>query len=215
MTYQIVIPFIYEPYFSECISTIDRSHDQFILAIDNRERNRGVAASWNIGIETMRQRGADWLIILSATMRFGEPGMTDFIKAVFNTEADILACEPSHGWHLIAIRSSVFDRVGTFDENFYPIYFEDTDFSYRCEVAGDIKWDSVTGIDVTSMGNAHSGRLAGITSNGQRQVDFILKKWGGTRDHYIYKTPFNEPGRSIKDWRKGDIDKYCPLENYK
>ncbi len=152
MKYQIVMPFIHRPYMEECMATIKLPKEN-ILLVDNTEINHGVACSWNKGIEKMKERGADWLIILSAAMRFGEKGMQDFIDEIEKTEVDILACEPSHGWHCIAIRSSVFERVGTFDENFYPIYFEDNDFGIRCNLQGSIRWGSVEGIQLQNMGN--------------------------------------------------------------
>jgi GT2 family glycosyltransferase len=210
MKYQIVMPFIHRPYMEECLETL-RIPRENILMVDNTKENIGVAASWNKGIERMRERGCDWLILLSAAMRFGQPGMLDFIEAISETNDDFLACEPSHGWHCIAIRARVFDIVGTFDENFYPIYFEDTDFGYRCQLSGIICWGSVHGIKLESKGWSHSTKLANVKSDGERLGAFMLKKWGGTRDHYEFKTPFNDPTRTIKDWKKGDIDIHCPL----
>lgn len=210
MTYQIVIPFVYRPYMEECIATIKVPREN-ILLIDNTSQNIGVAASWNKGIEQMRERGCKWLILLSASVRFGEAGMQDFIDVIEKTTDDFMACEPSHGWHCIAIRSTVFDRVGTFDENFYPGYFEDTDFGYRCGLAEIRCWGSVWGIQIETVMWAHSVKLAGIKSDGDRLGAFMLAKWGGVRDHYEYKTPFNDPTRTLKDWKIGDIDKHCPL----
>jgi hypothetical protein len=203
------MPFVYRPYMEQCLATIKIPHEN-ILLIDNTEKNIGVAASWNLGYKKMKERECEWLILLSAAMRFGESGMQDFIDAVEKTEMDFLACEPSHGWHCIAIKSTVFDRVGTFDENFYPGYFEDTDFGYRCELMGIRCWGSVWGIQVESMGWSHSTKLGKVKVDGERLGEFMLRKWGGVRDKYEYKTPFNDPSRTIKDWRLGDLDKYCP-----
>ncbi len=206
MKYQIVMPFIYIPYMEECVSTIKLPSEN-ILLVDNTQENIGVAASWNKGIEKMRERGCDWLIIISAAIRFGEKGMQDFIDQVAITDKDILACEPSHGWHCIAIRSSVFDRVGTFDENFYPIYFEDNDFGIRCGLEGSILWGSVEGIQIENKMWNHSGQLAKVKVDSEKLLAYLLRKWGGKRDYYEFKHPFNNPENSIKYWKKGDIEK--------
>ena len=206
MKYQIVMPFIHRPYMEECLATIKVPHEN-LLMVDNTEVNHGVAASWNMGVAKMYERDCDWLIILSAAMRFGEPGMQDFIDAIEKTEMDFLACEPSHGWHCIAIRKTVFDRVGTFDENFYPIYWEDTEFGYRCSLAGITCWGSVEGIQLSNMMWSHSTQLAGVKADSEKLLAYLLRKWGGVRDHYEYKYPFNNPENSIKYWKKGDIDK--------
>lgn len=210
MTYQIVLPFIYEPYMRECIATIKVPKENMLL-IDNTKINQGVAGSWNKGIELMYERNCDWLIILSAAVRFGENGMLDFIEELEKTDKDILACEPSIGWHCIGIRRSVFDAVGTFDENFYPIYFEEVEWSYRCQLVGIVCWGSTDKVQIENLMWAHSGKLAGVKSDGERLLKYLLCRWGGVRDKYEFKTPFNDPARSIKDWRKGDIDIYCPL----
>src|SRR5678816_1283516 len=102
MKYQIDMPFIHRPYMEECMNTIKLPRENMLL-VDNTTTNIGVAASWNRGIERMRERNCDWLILLSAAIRFGSSGMEDFIEAVSKTDMDFLACEPSHGWHCIAI----------------------------------------------------------------------------------------------------------------
>jgi len=162
MTYQIVIPFVYRPYMEECIATIKVPREN-ILLIDNTSQNIGVAASWNKGIEQMRERGCKWLILLSASVRFGEAGMQDFIDVIEKTTDDFMACEPSHGWHCIAIRSTVFDRVGTFDENFYPGYFEDLDYGYRVILNADkLKGKHKVYADVYNAGFSHGTMLGKV-----------------------------------------------------
>ena len=53
--------------------------------------------------------------------------------------------------------------------------------------------------------------MANVKVDSDRLLKYLLAKWGGVRDKYEYKTPFNDPNLTIKDWRKGDINKYVPL----
>ena len=37
-------------------------------------------------------------------------------------------------WHCIGFTRKTFDKVGMFDEQFYPGYYEDNDYGYRLKI---------------------------------------------------------------------------------
>jgi hypothetical protein len=128
LPYVAVIPSIYQPYTDDCIASCKLDN---MVVVDNTIDNRGVARSWNIGIRNMYERHANWLIIISAAVRFGEPGGLDLVEALTQFP-DAIACEgEGYGWHLIAFNRRTVDRVGLFDENFYPGPFGDNDYGRR------------------------------------------------------------------------------------
>ena len=126
INYVAVLPSIYRPWTELCLQTC-RLDD--LVVVDNTVTNRGVAASWNIGIREMYARDADWLIIISAALRFGEAGGLDMLREI-DKHQDALVCQ-GLGWHFIAFSRRIIDAVGLFDENFYPAYFEDNDYGRR------------------------------------------------------------------------------------
>jgi len=83
VNYVGVLPYAYQPYFDECFKTIRIPHVN-MLYIDNTDpaTNYGVMKSHNMGIDFMNKRGADWLIVMSAAIRFGEKGGLDFVQAL-------------------------------------------------------------------------------------------------------------------------------------
>lgn len=207
MKYTIVIPSIYQPYTDACASTIKLPKEN-ILIVDNTVNNKGVSASWNMGIDKMVADNSEWLIVLSAAMRFGEPGAQDFINALQQAPSMVVECEMGHGWHLIAFRREVIEKVGRFDENFYPGYYEDIDYSYRIQLAKfEIPWTKVF-CDVSNMGWSHGCMLGKVKVDGDKLFRYLMAKWGGVRNKYEYKNPFNNPDNSIKYWNHGDINKY-------
>lgn len=126
--YVAVIPSIYPSWTELCAASCRLDN---LILVDNTVQNRGVAASWNLGIKEMYARGADWTIFISAAVRFGEAGGLDMVEAIAEYP-DALACEADlSGWHLIAFSRQTVDAVGLFDENFFPAYFEDNDYSRR------------------------------------------------------------------------------------
>lgn len=204
MSYLVVLPWVYEPYKKDCLDSC-KIPEENILIIDNTIDNRGVAASWNLGIDEMKARNADWLVILSAAVRFGEPGGMDFIEQL-DDKVDNIAIEaaPHLGWHLIAFHKTIFDKVGRFDENLYPAYHEDIDFSNRILIAHNFKldppyWTKVP-VDATVSSYAHGTSLGGVTVDADRLIDYMKSKWGNATGIDIYHHPFNDPSNSIKYW---------------
>jgi hypothetical protein len=162
--YVAVIPSIYQPYTDACVAGCKLDN---LIVVDNTVINIGVPASWNIGVRQMYETGADWTIIISASVRFGKPGGLDLVEAM-GRYPDALAVEggdydcsktsyagawrkfdekkrtpiDGFGWHLIAVHRRTFDAIGLFDENFWPGYGEDTDFRHRMAVCYEgLLWD--------------------------------------------------------------------------
>lgn len=173
------------------------------LVLDNSHANRGVAASWNLGMDRAFSWGADWLVLCSESVRFGEAGGTDF-------EAELMA-DPSQpwidthlGWHLVAFRTSTLRRVGRFDENFYPAYMEDSDYLIRLHLAGypsprengqDHRW--IIGLDCWDLGTEHSIRAGLVQVDFTPLIDYWTRKWGGQPPRAAYDRPF---GDGAHDW---------------
>ncbi len=59
---------------------------------------------------------------------------------------------PQHGatgWSCFALTASAVKTIGTFDENIYPVYYEDQDYEWRLELAGNLWPCAVLGIVAT------------------------------------------------------------------
>lgn len=199
MKYTVVLPSIYQAWTDLCLKNCKLEN---ILVVDNTTENKGVAASWNLGIDNMGR--ADWLIILSAAMRFGESGGLDFIEALEKAE-DTIALEAGMGlgWHMIAFHKDTIEKVGRFDANFYPAYFEDIDYGHRIRLAfGNLDppyWGKFM-VDAGIAGWGHGLSLGQIPGRGDETKAYMLEKWGDLSGAELYEHPFNDPNNSIKYW---------------
>lgn len=210
MNYTVVLPSIYDPYTNACYISMSSDMQEHTVMVDNTVDNRWVAASWNLGIEAMLEEDSDWLILLSAAIRFGKYGGQDFIKQLDNMqEHTVIEANKVFGWHLIAFSRDCITKVGRFDENF-GYGFEDIDYSLRIQKAYNIEgrqrqlWDKVE-VDCTDMGMAHGIKLAGINDPAEPRIEYFTRKWGrhpGAYQEDSYEHPFNDPTLSIKDWPK-------------
>jgi GT2 family glycosyltransferase len=107
-------------------------------------------------------------------------------------------------YNFFMVSQRTIDEVGWFDENFYPAYCEDKDFSYRCELAG-LRRISIIGASGEHVGSAtiHSNphyyaqnaRTHGVLNN-----EYYVRKWGGRDDEEVFTQPFNDPEHDYRWW---------------
>lgn len=176
--------------------------------------NIGVARSWNIGVEKVIDEKLDYLIILSASIRF-KNGMDDLISEL--DKGYNYGLETQHGWHLICLSRKTLESVGYFDENFYPAYWEDSDYIRRMEIIGihdpmnAEKQIPKFQVGATCVTDAHALKT-GVKVNFVGCQDYFVEKWGATNEFgsqldrdKMYKTPFNNPENPIDYFPKRTI----------
>lgn len=219
MSFLVLMPAIYPPYRDECITSMGPLMKEHLVVIDNTERNRGLAASWNIGARRVLDEGLDWLVTISAAMRFGRAGGADFL-AMLDANPQAWVIESGWdlkgrskffgGWHLMAwSRERVLEPLGLWDENFWPIYGEDADYSVRLltaiEEAGPTKlkrWPKLD-LDAWLVMTNHSGELAGIVNDYPDMDVYFRAKWGRSFGDGLlptFRRPFDDPSRSLSWW---------------
>lgn len=177
MNYIAVIPSIHQPYTDACLKTCP---GLIAMTVDNTKHNRGVCASWNLGVKKMYECYLDWIVLLSAAVRFGAPGGLDFIDHLADPVSFVVEAK-GWGWHLIAFRKGVFDAVGNFDENFFPGPLGDNDFGRRITL-----WLKRAGYDRTFCRHCHTDDISG---------------------HHHEHCPDPEGGwKPTPLWRKVDVD---------
>lgn len=175
-----------------------------IHTIDNSLNNRGVPRSWNIGIDLMRANDADWLIVMSAAIRFGKPGGQDFIQLLESRpDHRVVSALGTYGWHLIAFSREAIETAGRFDENFFPGYLEDIDYAIRMyRVKPDAPWGAYA-IDVEDAGMAHALRKARIPVDNEQIHSYFEHKWGcmpGQEWETYANRPFMDDSNLIQYW---------------
>jgi GT2 family glycosyltransferase len=94
--------------------------------------NLGVAGSWNLGIKSLPF--APWWLIVNSDAHF-PPGSLARMEQAARPDALVMSAA-SPRWACFALGEDVVRRVGLFDEALHPAYFEDNDYTRRCEAAG-------------------------------------------------------------------------------
>jgi hypothetical protein len=206
-----VMPYVHQEYADACIASMSNELLDNLLLIDNTKNNIGIMASHNKGIEFMKENDADWLVVISAGIRFGKAGGMDFIEELqYHPDALLVhgaglwfdkgkehTARQALGWHLTAFRKEIFDVVGGWDENFTPYGLDDTDLTLRMIKGFPDRYKiEVSDVDMSHTSTSHSITLAGVKSAYAPRESYFKRKWGrdgGEWQSMGYDHPFNDP----------------------
>lgn len=175
-------------------------------------RNRGLSRTWNDGLLAGYADGADVVILANDDVRF-ETGDLDRLAeaATDQPERYIVSCAgphgrygrrmPSHGFSCFAINRIALEAIGCFDENVFPAYCEDQDYSRRARLAG------LHEANCPDTEVFHAGSTAILSDEALRvrnaysqalNMQYYRRKWGGDGDYEQYAHPFAEPSIGLR-----------------
>lgn len=161
-----------------------------------KNKNLGCAASWN---RIMTSCPGAWALVqsdlqfLPGTLREASVFLSQ------NPDADALYASNIHG-HMGVITESGFKKIGLFDENFYPGYFEDEDYKRRAALTG------ATVVRLPEFRAVHGEpplwRSSTLNSDPclqekmnvifPRLLDYYIQKWGGCPGKEVFLAPFGK-----------------------
>ena len=147
-------------------------------------RNLGVSAAWNHIITTQDEP----LIMVCDDITFHADTIRVLVEA-YNAHPEISF------FSVYMQRRALLERIGGYDEAFWPAYFEDNDYVYRMRLAGvlhmavpDIGYNHVGSATLRSF-NENEMREHHSRFNGLR--DHYVRKWGGQPGCERFTVPFN------------------------
>lgn len=196
MKFVAVVPSIHPEWTADCVE----SWHHPVYVHDNTEVNIGTTGAWNVGIDLMFEQGADWLILMSAAMMFGERHGDDFLASLEeHPNAHFVTGGIEHHWHLMAFHRRTIEAVGRFDENFWPYGMDDADYGLRMQRTFPEVDSHVALVDVTDRGAGHSLTEAGVRID-HAVFSYYRAKWGGDKMAEQFDHPFNVPFLPLSWW---------------
>lgn len=212
MTYAVILPVTKPDLAIKCLNSMDPIVRQNVIEVDNTLHNIGVARSWNIGVKHVLDNNIDFLIICSQSMVFNQ-GMRDLVA-----DLDGAGRNTKFGWHLIALSRDTLEKCGFFDTNFYPAYYEDSDYIRRLELLGIHEPNGETHLPFSHVDGYEQGVALSIQGrnavrvNYRAMAQYFRKKWGGDPDYTVenrkklYKHPFNNPDLPLDYFEERSIE---------
>jgi hypothetical protein len=213
------------------ISSINTVHNYEVKIIPQYRIQRPLAAAWNEGLDWSLHRHHSFTLIINDDILFSpqciDNMVTSFLrlekesKCVMITgnnvrslyddpmhtleyETDVVAYQEHPDFACFMVRPTIKKRIGPFDENFAPAYFEDNDYHYRIKLAGLRAFN-----DVSAPYYHYGSQTQNATSNFpvvapfdfDLNYSYYVSKWGGGPEHETFAHPYNDSNFEYYQWR--------------
>jgi hypothetical protein len=162
-------------------------------------KNLGVSSSWNLLHKIVA--GTDRLLISNDDVEYS----SDCIEHALNLNTGFAAVNIKDlrgrdysGWSSFFQSEEVWEKVGDYDENFYPAYYEDNDYCWRMGLQG-IKMVRAGGspgrhvVSATFKNVNEKAQKDWLQSLVAKNKAYYADKWGGLPGQEKFLSPFNEP----------------------
>lgn len=168
---------------------INARHQNF--EIHRPEKNLGVAGSWNYIMNKAYDYGYQNTLILNDDIYISH--QRNIIERIITKYkyTDLIRCPKQYHMSAFILKTYAFKNTGLFDENFYPAYFEDNDYLYRINLDGGFVEICETLSPEIFNNSMTIKKDPTLNQNYEKNQEYYIKKWGGTPNREIYKTPFN------------------------
>lgn len=171
--------------------------------------NRGLAKSWNEGILWGFEQGFDAVLVVNEDVQFG-PGDVGKLAtfAVERRDAPVVMgrayhhSEKSWAWSeygCFVVNEVAMETLGCFDENFFPIYCEDSDYRRRLKLSGLLP-AFCEGTEIVHGGSRSLEQIEVARQNSTTYVrnrQYYRRKWGGEAGAESFERPFGDQRFSL------------------
>lgn len=189
------------------------NYTPFVIA--NWKENIGVSKAWNEILKCTKDY--DLTIICNDDVVFLDGSFKKLVEAWESRPNDaVLVTGNTHtviapGYHeapdyscFAANPTDLINRIGLFDENFTPAYFEDNDHHRRILVSGN-KAYCFTGARTehkhSQTQNAVPGKPIVTSQMFEKNRSYYKVKWGGEPGQETYINPYGDKTKDWKYWR--------------
>ena len=157
--------------------------------IHKEDSNLGVAASWNKLCRIIFQKN-DWALLINDDIYLAYTPNT-VNAAILKSRVGIV--QSAFNWSVILISKKLYEKVGEFDETFFPAYYEDSDYMYRLQMLGlrhevDLSLNPLVVLQSQTYHKAPELVNKAMKENRLRYIE----KWGNSPLLEIFKTPYNK-----------------------
>lgn len=156
--------------------------------IYRQQKNIGVGASWNFLCEKIFEN-CTHAVILNDDIYLGKRWHEIRDLILKKPESLIRA---SIDWSAFIIPKSLYEKVGKFDECFYPAYYEDNSYEYRMKLKGVNMYKTPELIPYEYRNSSSLEKDPTLIEYSKKNKKLYIEMWGGEPEREKYKTPFNK-----------------------
>jgi GT2 family glycosyltransferase len=182
-----------ETWYGRHVFIVDNGNQEIKTHASNQRvivmpKNLGVAGSWNLLAKTIRNKGYSHIALLNDDIiwKRNADEIEEFIKTY---PADFY--QGLGTWCCFVIPVATLEKIGLFDDIFYPAYFEDNSMAYRMRLAGmRVLADQFFNPEVF-RNSATSEKDSSFVANFPNLMQLYHDMWGGVPNQETFTIPFN------------------------
>jgi len=167
---------------------IENKYGERVKIYETKDQNLSVAGSWNRLCQKIFAK-SEYAVILNDDVYLGRKEFE--IEMLLNQQFYDLylsMCE----WSVFIIPKKTYIKVGMFDEEFNPAYYEDNDYMYRMKLAKKSIFKIPFLNPVVYKNSQTMEKQPNIMSYARVSKSRYISKWGGEPNREKYITPFNQ-----------------------
>ena len=157
-------------------------------------RNLGVAGAWNKFHDEIKD---DYVVIANDDVAVHPHTLERLLATVEQNPKEVLFAgsgNSGNAFSLFLLLRAGYEKIGGFDTNFYPAYYEDNDYALRANLLGytltfasDATYDHV-GSSTIKRYTPQEMEMHHNTF--RRNTQYFISKWGGLPGETKYTEPF-------------------------
>jgi GT2 family glycosyltransferase len=153
------------------------------------ESNLGVSGSWNMIMDYAEKAKGSHVLMLNDDIYLGKS--EEEVKTIIRLWNPEFLCTELN-WCSFILSVDAYLKVGKFDENFFPAYFEDNDYFRRM---------LLTGVNITNNAMLNPAiyrnsmtiqKSPELNKGFEKNRQYYISKWGGQPTQETFATPFNQ-----------------------
>lgn len=153
------------------------------------EKNLGVSGSWNMIMDYADKVKATHVLMLNDDIYLGKS--EEEINTIIRLWKPEFLCTELN-WCSFILSVDAYKKIGKFDENFFPAYFEDNDY-FRRMMLLNIPIVMNAMLNPIIYRNSMTILKTPELNNGfEKNRQYYISKWGGQPTQETFSTPFNE-----------------------
>jgi GT2 family glycosyltransferase len=159
------------------------------INVYNQSKNLGVAGSWNFLLNIIFQNN-DFALILNDDIYLGKR-FIEIKGFVSNKKLNDSLITSTNDWCAFLIPKKIFEKVGQFDEVFFPAYYEDKSYEYRMKLLGMKAVRSPFLNPMIYKSSQTMVKMPSLQESSKKNKIKYIEMWGGEPGLEKYKKPFN------------------------
>lgn len=153
------------------------------------EQNLGVSGSWNMIMDYADKVNGTHVLILNDDIYLGKS--QEEIATIIRLWKPEFICTELN-WCSFILSVEAYKKVGKFDENFFPAYFEDNDYFRRMQLSGVTIIVNPMLNPVIYRNSMTIQKTPELNNGFEKNRQYYISKWGGQPTQETFSTPFNQ-----------------------